>query len=80
VTPELLDFAGENIGSMPRRRWLPWLLGWMAILVVLAWALLGGRVRRRNGGHLPVGNDPRADSPEAEAAEGSKTLMCASVR
>jgi fatty acid desaturase len=42
VTPELLDFAGENIGSMPRRRWLPWLLGWMAILVVLAWALLGG--------------------------------------
>jgi ABC-type microcin C transport system permease subunit YejB len=27
---------------MPRRRWLPWLLAWMAVLVVLSWALVGG--------------------------------------
>ena len=27
---------------MPRRRWLPWLLAWMAVLVVLSWVLVGG--------------------------------------
>jgi hypothetical protein len=42
MTPEHSQFASESIGPTPRRRWLPWLLAWMAVLVVLSWALVGG--------------------------------------